>query len=369
MSSTFEQFLQDLPEHERNQFASLDLDPTLQALIRSERPDLYLINIGLTEDQYRKTKDIPAAVKDFLAEQIIKKAKDDEILKIIKSLVELEFHVESSNPIRSGNRLIGLLMRNYIAKQEWIPREGGREFSVKEAKTSNHIREQYEEAEEPKLNLTSYTIAGNVKKMWLIMQQAAMDILGERYEVFSNQGLISTPGFHYEQLLPQPTDEAIISNKEKPIALTPLTKEGFDALVEGVETPEFSDDVPIAKHLENIKNHIRATEWKVGDYFFFKGGVDNGQQCVPHRINEILNVIDAFESREIDASEREIFAKAAYDEIVKFAQQANDEPRRGQNPSTKAFYLDIINHRVLGDDYEFAIKPEPNGSAISSSGS
>lgn len=195
------------------------------------------------------------------------------------------------------------------------------------------------------------------------MQEAAQEKLGERYGIFSAGGLTAMPVFHYKQLLPEPSAEELMTKTATTLETpTEVAQEGFfDKLVGEVETPEFSENLPIEEHLQHIKEHIRNTEWKVGNYFFFKGGVDNDGQRFPHRVDKMLKAIAKFENGEVAA-------KTAYDEIVKFAQEAIDKPRNGQDPSSKAFYLDVVNHRVLGDDYEFATEPEkedPERSLIS----
>ncbi|PJE18199.1 hypothetical protein [Legionella sp.] len=350
LTKALSDIIKNLPLYEQDNFSKLD--PTLKALITSERPDLYLANIGLTQEEYKKTTTIPESIKTYLAEQIIKKANGDNemILKIIQSIMKLEFEVETQNPIRSGNRFVGILMRTYVANQEWIPMEG-EEFSFEKAQANNLIRERYEESSIPDLKDYVTVLNDNVKKMWLLMQQA-----GKQCPGFSSKGLISAPVFQCTQLLPQLSAEEI-KRGEKAITLeTPPQEEGesfFEALVKDVEMPEFSDNPPIETHLKNIKDHIRNTPWKVGIFFIlFKGGVDNDSQRVPHRIDKILKEIKAFDDGEVDA-------KTAYDKIVKFAQEAIEHPGKGQTQGTKEFYLDIVNHRVLGD-YPFAEQQQPS---------
>ncbi len=54
--------------------------------------------------------------KRQLVNNIIAKASHEEILKIINDLVDIELSIESTDPIRTGNRLIGQLLLGYITK-------------------------------------------------------------------------------------------------------------------------------------------------------------------------------------------------------------------------------------------------------------
>ncbi|WP_115332843.1 hypothetical protein [Legionella busanensis] len=58
-----------------------------------------------------------------------------------------------------------------------------------------------------------------------------------------------------------------------------------------VSIPLVPEDNDIRTNLDNIKTHIMATNWKVGDYWLFKERVKHGDKRVPHRVNDILNLI------------------------------------------------------------------------------
>ena len=150
------------------------------------------------------------------------------------------------------------------------------------------------------------------------------------------------PIFYYQQVLP-------FEAGKKPIELTRdlALVDNFNAnLAKGVDEPVLSAEKNTMELLTQLKHHIKATEWKVGNYVLFQGGLLHEKQRVPHRIYDILKLIERAEKGELDP-------KAAYANIVEKAKEAIDQPRRGRVSSTTAFYKEVYNHSVLQTDYPF----------------
>ncbi|STX81395.1 Uncharacterised protein [Legionella busanensis] len=244
----------------------------------------------------------------------------------------MELCEEKNDPIRTGNRLIGQLLLGYMAKVE---QEQFRYFYDNEIKVSRK-------------SLSDYDISDKVKQLWaLIKKTAQKELDDEPYQAFLQKGFKIMPAFYYQQLLPEITPEQFIKGA-KPVEFTrnkPVLTAFNEKLNSDVSIPLVPEDNDIRTNLDNIKTHIMATNWKVGDYWLFKERVKHGDKRVPHRVNDILNLIKQVDKNQLDP-------KTAYEQIVEKAKEAIDNPRRGRCSSTTQFYEDIFNHNILTRDYE-----------------
>ncbi|HAT1596791.1 TPA: hypothetical protein JAN72_12225 [Legionella pneumophila] len=310
----------------------------IDSLKNSDVPHLYLLNIGLTREEYNDTSKMSRDEKLKLVNNIIMKASHEEILKIINDFMALELSIESNDPIRTGNRLIGQLLLAYITK---IDQQKFITFYDKEIKNGNKT-------------LGDYIIPEQVKQIWAVIKNAAAKYFTENlrdddYQAFLNKGFKIIPIFYYQQQFPEVTPEQFIRGV-RPIELTRERDEIKDAfhrnLAADVTIPEFSANNDLKTRLHEIKTHILTTEWKVGNYLLFKGGVMHGDKRLPHRVNDILDLIEKVENGKLEP-------KVAYAQIVEKAKEALDNPRNGRFSETTDFYQDIYNHHILSDDYDF----------------
>ncbi|MGQ3888532.1 hypothetical protein ACQUW5_05810 [Legionella sp. CNM-1927-20] len=325
------------------------LHPKLKALLFSDHPERYLLNIGLDLEAYKQTNLIPEPVKIFLLENILNSTSAEDALKIIHHLLKLEFQADSADPIRSGSRLIGLLMRSFIAKEE--TKDATSNFNYDRALEHTKFQENYNACGKDK-KLKNYVdvIPDNVKRMWLIMQKTAEVELRGEYANFATKSMVSTPPFHYSLMLPAKTLQEANANKlETPKVATPEEGEQtIKELTKGVTLPDWiyesrnkkEDEEKIAAFLNELKAYIKKTNWDVASFSIFKGGVINEGQRLPHRVDKILETIKQFEQSKLDAV-------SAYDEIVGHAEEALIAPRRGRYKTTTNFYQKIANHDWL----------------------
>lgn len=308
----------------------------IQSLKDTDVPHLYLLNVGLTQDEYNDTAKMSSEEKQKLVTKIIGVASHEETLKIINDLMALELFIESSDPIRTGNRLIGQLILAYITK---LDKDHFLHFYDEEVKSKNKT-------------LADYMIPEPVKQIWTIIKNAAEKYFTETkreedYKGFLEKGFRTMPLFYYQQQFPEITPEQFMKGV-RPIELTKASKDTIDAFHKNLATSATVLNLPETKdliiRLEQIKSHILATEWKVGNYFLFKGGVMHGDKRLPHRVNDILTLIEKVENNEFQP-------KAAYAQIVEKAKEAIDNPRTGRASQTTNFYQDIYSHHILHESY------------------
>ena len=304
----------------------------IESLKTSQDPHLYLLHVGLSKELYDSTGRMPLNEKEQLANTIIKRCSHQDILKIIKQLAELEFQVESDNPLRSGNRFLAQLIRAYTAKVERISFTGFYESHVK-----NGLK-----------NVSDFDINSDVKDMWAVVEAAAKATLSSTdLNNFKEKGLKVVPIFYYQQLLDSPTPQDI-ANGAKPVDLMrdPALDAFNEHLHQNKSLPALAQHTDLQSKLLEIKNHILATQWKVGGFLMFQGGVKYGDKRVPHRVNDILNLIDK-------AQQGDLTVRDAYDQIIVKAKEAIDTPRAGRASSTTTFYKEIFNHHILDGGYSF----------------
>ncbi|WP_131782894.1 hypothetical protein [Legionella gresilensis] len=340
--------IEQLPKRDKEQLDKLN--PKLKSLLFSNHPERYLLTIGLDLQAYKQTNLIPEAIKILLLENILNSTSPEDTLKIIYHLLKLEFQANSADPIRSGNRLIGLFMRSFIAKEE--TKDESADFNYEGAVKHTKFHEKYNARNKDK-KLKHYVdvIPNNVKRMWLIMQKTAELELKDDYPNFAAKGLVSTPPFHYTQMLPANTlEEARANTLEIPVVTT--AEEGEQTLKEltqGVTLPVWVGknkdmqeklEIEVANFLNELKADIKKTSWQAAGFGIFKGSVINEGQRVPHRVDKILKTIKQFEERKLNAV-------SAYDKIVGHAEDALISPRRGQCKTTTNFYQKIASHDWL----------------------
>ncbi|HAT1814175.1 TPA: hypothetical protein I8Z13_000630 [Legionella pneumophila] len=310
----------------------------IDSLKNSDVPHLYLLKVGLTKKEYNNTSRMSRDEKRQLVNNIIAKASHEEILKIINDLMDIELSIESTDPIRTGNRLIGQLLLGYITK---IDQQNFMSFYDQTIKNGNKT-------------LGDYLIPEQVKQIWATIKQTAAKYfsLNQRdadYQAFLNKGFRILPIFYYQQQFPEITPEQYRQGV-RPVELTREREEIKNAfhnnLSANVTIPAFPEANYLKTRLAEIKTHIMASEWKLANYSFYSDGVMHGDKRLPHRVKDILDVIEKFESSKLNA-------KAAYEQIVVKAKEALDYPRSGRFSETTDFYQDIYSHHILRDDYQF----------------
>lgn len=311
----------------------------IDLLKESENPHLYLVHVGLSQEEYNATSKLSLAEKEALAKTIVIKARDEEFLKIVRDLMLLELNADANNPLRSGNRLLGQLIRGYLS-----------------AKEQSNFRDFYA----TKKPWGNYPIPPVVKQIWNVIKNAAQQTLGpSEWTEFMAKPLKIMPIFYYQQLLPELTVQEFNQGK-KPVELTTdnTQVDSFNQnLMQDIPVYAFAQAKDTSHHLQQIKMHIQSTNWPVGNYLLFKGGIMHGKQRVPHRIRDILHLIERAEQKPEQL-------QAIYAEIIATAKQAIDTPRRGRNATTTDFYKDVFNHRVLQEDYSFKSLDQENVSLL-----
>ncbi|OCH98175.1 hypothetical protein A8135_11430 [Legionella jamestowniensis] len=132
-------------------------------------------------------------------------------------------------------------------------------------------------------------------------------------------------------------------------------------------SPSFADGYYLQRKLnydtaiDQIEEKIANSEWKLGGFDFgfgfFQGGVklDGVQNRVPHRVAKMYQLISEFRDKKGRYSEQDTYQ--LYVDIQKCAQEALENPRRGQKQSTKEFYNDVLNDVYLGTG-EFEVEDD-----------
>jgi hypothetical protein len=306
----------------------------IQSLVSSDQPHLYLLNVGLTQENYKLISNPSLDEKEKLAKKIMDNCSHEQILKIIRRLSELEFEADADNPIRAGKPLIAVLIRLYISKLE---QENFRSFYDKKKKPDEQ-------------NWSKCPISNQAKQIWSVVAEAAKKILDStHYDQFMEKGFRILPTFYYEQILQEEITQEQFDQGVRPVILSRensvATQLNELILTDVPPLPNLNQSFDLDQKLTDIKKHIESTEWKVGNYILFQGGVMHGTQRVPHRINDILNLLEKAASAELTAQE-------AYDQIVDKAKEALDFPRRGRVSSTTEFYEKIFSHNILDESYQ-----------------
>ncbi|VEG91491.1 hypothetical protein [Legionella spiritensis] len=306
----------------------------IESLLSSVTPHRFLLHVGLTREQYRQTSAVSGEEKQALARKIVDQGGDREVLAIIEALAKLEFSVDRNNPVRAGNRLLAQVMRAYLARHE-------------EERFNQYYQKQ------GKARLAEYKIAPEIKTMWAIINSAAeTTLLPRQYEQFLEQGYQIIPLFHYEQLLPDITDEQFMRGERYDLIKDKALVAAFnEQLTADVETVDWQPDTDsLADTIGNIQAHILLTKWKVGGVWFFSGGVEHEGRRLPHRVYEMLERINLWQGNS-RATEEE--TRQLYRDLVEIAKEAIDHPRSGRDGGTTAFYQAIFTHRVLDERYPF----------------
>ncbi|AHE68055.1 hypothetical protein [Legionella oakridgensis] len=307
--------------------------PILHSLKASEQPHLYLTKIGLSLEDYRATSQLTSEEKGVLVQKILEHATDTEVEKIIYELAKLEFQVEPTNPFRAGQRLAAQLIRLFIEEKE-----------------KEHFPGFYQEVVAKQKSFSDFRMSTPIKEVWFLIKKAAQEIfIGKQtvYDDFMAKGFHILPAFYYQQMLPLPSQEELMRGA-RPIELT-TQPEAIDALNEQIqapmEEPALMEEIDLRQKLADIKNYILTTQWKVGNYVFFQGGVINEGKRLPHRVSDILNLI-----KKAEAEEGADF-KATYTAMIECAQEALDKPRTGRTTGTTQFYQDVYHHLMLQNDW------------------
>lgn len=296
----------------------------LASLQSAYQPHLFLLNVGLTKEEYESTSKLSLLEKKELAGKIIECATHEEILKIINDLARLEFQVATESPLRTGNRFLGQLIRAYI----------------------EHLEKDKFNASYTTENWTSYPIHQKVKALWAIVVAAAKSIIPDRFKQVQDTDLNIIPAFYYQQLLPELTLSDLQQGK-RPVELTrdALKVAQFNAeLTHNVELPKLLEQPDLNAQLTKIKNFIMATDWQVGNYIIFQGGLMHGNKRVPHRIKYILDLMQQVEAKQLTVEE-------GYRNIIAKAKEAIDKPRPGRKAATTELYKEIFNHDVLDPNH------------------
>lgn len=322
----------------------------LSSLQNSRNPHLFLLHVGLTEQHYEQTTQLSLVEKQALAKKIVDKTTDEEMLVIISHLAELEFASQKNDHFRNGNHLANTVIQAYVNKHE--------------ADTlATHFIDN-------KKDLSAFSPDINVAAAWFIINKAAHRTLSQEDAALFLKNGKSLPAFWYQGVISSTDQYALdatryfqnpVLEKNNPDNL--FNRVGQMASIKNAEpSKEFGDklhkqgeiadpsvhsiqDIEISNKLAKIKQFIANTQWKLGGLGFFQGGILSIQgQRLPHRVNDIFNLIDQAEKN--PGQSREIYAQ-----IVNKAEDAINNPRCGQQAETKKFYQSIINHVVLNENY------------------
>lgn len=294
----------------------------LKQLTSLNNPHLFFINIGLSKELYEKTQKIEHAFKKLLANIIITKASHDQILLIIYKLSMLEFQCETSSPFRTGNRLAATLIAEYTKR---IERDRFTRHYFKQGTAGN------------------FKIDARIKDLWATIRKAAKQSLTKtQFERFTETIYKKMPLFYYSQII-------ALSNYKRKIKKYPTLsrdtswQEHFTESLSDITSPVKIDSQQsfLTERLLKIEQIIRGRHWQVGSCItFYASGVKNQGQTVPHRINDILNLVDSA------VKKGEIPLESAYWQIVDKASEALNKPRWFQAESTKEAYRQIMGDHL-----------------------
>lgn len=305
----------------------------LKSLLDSHDPGLYLLRVGLSQQAYAQTAEFSPPERKHLARRIVQEMKDTpNIQKIIDELVRHEFAIESDkNVLRTGGRLAAEVLRAYIEYHE------GASF----------LHFYWDKVKRQDVPVTDYEMNPYIKTIWNIIRQAAEDVmLNEEDKAQFTQYLGNLSLVFYEQMLPLPTVEQLFAGK-LPINLTSASiynDEFNQKLGLNVEpraaAPQGFD---LREKLINIKRLITEQTWEVQQFLFFNvGGTKFEGKRYPHRIKEILQLI-----QDVELDNSDIDPRAVYEKVLDLANEALLNPRTGQKESTQRVYQTIVNNRIL----------------------
>ncbi len=110
-------------------------------------------------------------------------------------------------------------------------------------------------------------------------------------------------------------------------------------------------ELNVAEKIMQIKHVIENTQFTVGDYLLWKGGLmlqlaDGSEKRVPHRVFDIYKLIKKNESHLSDPA----IAQKLWADIQAHADNALKNPRTGRHEDTTAFYSDIVNNKIVADE-------------------
>ncbi len=102
-----------------------------------------------------------------------------------------------------------------------------------------------------------------------------------------------------------------------------------------------------AEKINQIKHYIENTDFSVGNYLLWKGGLilrleDGRNKRVPHRVYEIYQEITKSSENLIDSST----AIKLWNRVQVKAKEALAQPRSGRDSKTSEFYENIVNDNI-----------------------
>ncbi|KTD06946.1 hypothetical protein [Legionella jamestowniensis] len=305
--------------------------------LKTNRPDLYLRHIGLTKEEYQQAEDLTQEEKAELINKIIEKASANEIIEIINKLAPLELGAAPKNPFGLSDRLAPALLSAFIAKVE---KDNFNDFFFQLLKTNT-----YETKGAKRMHLKDYPFSTATLAIWYCLNRfPGLDDSNKLFEL---------PFCYFQQLLEthserEEQETRKFLGKQINEFNTELCRKS-DHLPFSSEEEDYnlgeSEPALLKERFTKIKEQIETIDWDIPGNRFFQGGRDYNGKRVPHRIYEIIKIIE-----NVEKNEYQITAEEAYREIIKLAQEAIANPRTGRRPSTTEVYRRIINHCILDKD-------------------
>lgn len=270
--------------------------------------------------------------REQLASQLIQNRYQYDFKNFITTLTQLCFNAKGELFIRQGNEdFLGTILFIYLQQQlaaQLIKPAGSPADFIESLQLTPELQEVFalisdvakQQAEPNCLNNLAQNIFNKTFNRLLIEATANISGTGEQMKfaaaiqtVISNQVFVNN--FFEQRCLPQKSLESSPYEINKSLA-----------------QQEANDRV------QAIKNHIKTTEFTVGNYIFFSGGVtidiDGDRKRVPHRVAEIYK-----------ATCTDPLSLLA--DLKSISKQAIDKPRPGRKSDTTQFYQSILNDDEL----------------------
>src|SRR3990167_5203854 len=283
----------------------------LHFLQSSDCPHVYLLSMGLTEDTYRATSEMPLGAQKRLAQTIIEKAMDEEILAIIRDLAILEFSIEKKNPMQRNGRFIETLLRTYMIRKEEVSYPKHRPGEI--------------------LNQSLLT-----RQAWeSVKNAAALKLTSEEYTHFMKDSFYPLALQYLQESFPKAgiSDGLSTTETTQPLNIHPDMRDLTLAL-------------PLAVNkllvLQALKTQILETPWVVKNTWFFSHPVVQGKR-LPQDVYALYRFIEKAEKNKLSPQK-------AYENIVQYAQKTLDSTK-SRDTQPNRLHQEIVQHKTLITHY------------------
>jgi len=320
---------------------------TANELNKLSKQGLGFFFANMSQDDYIAASRLSLDDKENLINKLIRELSHNEILQVIHNLMRHEISCETEDPIRTGNRLIGILLSLFVKNKD------GEKFKFYfNSKGLNKVHEFI-----PNENVID---AFKIVKAMLMEKNVKTKNIAI-FPLTQYQLLITaTPEEIAESLASNKTPNAggvnLVAHLTKKIKKLEKFNEAFELEHKAkIEIPKSRYQIKDTKFTEmllgEIKNDIvqrsKANKWDIGyNFCFFTIGgthitINNRRHRVPHRVAEIYKTIEKYNL----ASENEEKQQAAKDtfKVLQSVQDALSNPRSGRRQSTTEFYESINN--------------------------